>query len=90
MDLEVAASYGQAGFTTEGLGQQPTHKTFDPNCVLPARCAGTTIHQRLREWPNRTIPQARTKSLTLLMILCYACLQELSVPVLGELHPGAD
>ena len=57
MDLEVAASYGQAGFTTEGLGQQPTHKTFDPKCVVPTRSVRTTIEQRQRVWTTNDCPK---------------------------------
>ena len=31
----------------EGCGQQPTQKAFDQKCVLPIRCAGTKMEQRL-------------------------------------------
>jgi hypothetical protein len=42
MAPEVATACGQAGLPVEG----PTHKTLDPGCVLPARCAGTWMEQR--------------------------------------------
>jgi hypothetical protein len=34
---------------TEGGGHQYTHKTFNPIFVLPTRCAGKKMEQRLRE-----------------------------------------
>ena len=61
----------------EGCGQQPTQKAFDQKCVLPIRCAGTKIEQRV--WERPTTPN---KSLTLLKILCCVCRQELSISVL--------
>jgi hypothetical protein len=35
-----AASWGQARTPVEGLGHQPTQKTFDPKFILSTRNAG--------------------------------------------------
>ena len=60
MESEVATSCMQ--------DSHPTHKTFNPEFVLPTSGAGTKRVQRLREWPTnrglnlRSIPWARTNS----------------------------
>jgi hypothetical protein len=37
-------------------GPKPTHKIFDLKFVLPARCEGIKMEQRLREKPNNDCP----------------------------------
>lgn len=40
-DIETeVATFSQEGLPVEGGGCQPTHKTFNPKFVLPARYAG--------------------------------------------------
>jgi hypothetical protein len=51
MEPEIATSYNQARLTIEKWGQQPIHKTIDPQFSLPARFAGIKMEQKLREWP---------------------------------------
>ena len=41
MDPEVTTSCSQTVLPAEEKGQKHTHKTFDPKCVLPTRCAET-------------------------------------------------
>jgi hypothetical protein len=51
---ELAISYNKARLPKEGLWHQPTHKTFDLQCVLPTRCVGikgcTEIVGITNEW----------------------------------------
>jgi hypothetical protein len=44
----VATSCSQVGLTVEGERHQPTHKTFNPNCVLPIKSTGIKMEQKLR------------------------------------------
>jgi hypothetical protein len=44
---EQALSRNQATLPVEGLGQQPSHKTFKVQYVLPTRCAGVKVAQKL-------------------------------------------
>jgi hypothetical protein len=62
MDPEVAMPCSQAGLPVKEGGQQSTHKTFHPKCVLPTRCART--EQRLREW-QPWLPRNVLKQLTI-------------------------
>jgi hypothetical protein len=50
-ETEVATSCSQAGLLVEGGGLQSNHKTLNPKFVLPTRCAGIKMEQRMREWP---------------------------------------
>ena len=58
-ETEVETTCSQAGLPEEGEGHQPTHKTLDLKFVLPTRCAGIKIEQRLREWPTNDWPNLR-------------------------------
>jgi hypothetical protein len=49
MDAEVTTSCRQAGLPEDGGGHQSTRKTFDLRLVLPIRCIGMKMEQRLRE-----------------------------------------
>jgi hypothetical protein len=59
-----------------------TFKISDPELFLSKRNEGTKVEQRLKEWPSsdqsnlESIPCTRT--LTLLLMLCCICRQELS------------
>lgn len=52
MEPELAISCNQAGLPVEGLGHQPSHKTLDPQFVLPTRCAGVKVAKKLWEQPT--------------------------------------
>ena len=52
IETEVATSCSQAELPEEGGGHQSTHKSFNSKSVLPTRCAGLKIKQRLREEPT--------------------------------------
>jgi hypothetical protein len=47
----MAMSCSKAGLQKEEEGHQSTHKTFNPKFVLPTKCAGIKMEQRLREQP---------------------------------------
>ena len=49
MEPEVVTSYSQIRLQMEGGGHQFTHKSFDSKFVLPTRCAGIKMEQRLKE-----------------------------------------
>lgn len=55
MKPEVTTSYSQAGFPVEDKDSNPLN-IFDLKFVLPIRCAGTKMEQRLREWSTKTGP----------------------------------
>ena len=50
-ETEVATFCRQAGLPVKRVGLQYNHKTLNPKFVLPTRCAGIKMEQRLREWP---------------------------------------
>ena len=56
METDIATSYIQAGLPVVGQGHQLTHKTSNPKFVLPTRCAGIKIEQRLREVTTSDCP----------------------------------
>ena len=86
MEPEEATSCSQAGTPVELQEHQPTHETFNLKFTLSRKNAG--MEQRLGKWPTNNPPNLRPillekhQSLTLLMILCYACRQESSITVL--------
>jgi hypothetical protein len=49
IEIEVATSCTQAGLPSEGGVHQPIHKPFNLKFVLPTRCAGIKMEQKLRE-----------------------------------------
>ena len=53
IELEMASFCNQARLLMEGLGQQPSHKTFDLQFVLPTRCAGVKLEQKWKEMANQ-------------------------------------
>jgi hypothetical protein len=57
--LKEPTSCSQAGLPVQGKEHQDIHKTFDSKFVLPTRCAGTKMEQRLREWPTNDWPNLR-------------------------------
>lgn len=52
MESTPAISSNQARLPVEGLGDQPSHKTFELQFVLPAGCAGVKVAQELWKWPT--------------------------------------
>ena len=44
-ELEPAVSCNQASPPVEGLGHQPSHKTFDLQFALPTGCTGVKWHR---------------------------------------------
>ena len=88
IELEDTTSRIQAGPPVEGWGQQPIYKTFDPKLVLSKTNTGKSMEQRLKEclasdWLIlRPIPWVGTTPLMILMMLCCACRQELSMAAL--------
>jgi hypothetical protein len=56
---EMSTSCSQAELPVEGGGHKSTHKTFDPKCALPTRCAGIKMEQGLRGWPTNVWPNLR-------------------------------
>jgi hypothetical protein len=58
IETEVATSYRQAGFPKEG-GHQFTHKTFNPKCAFPIRCAGIKMKQGIRKQSANDCPNLR-------------------------------
>jgi hypothetical protein len=55
-ETEVSTSCSQAGHSVGG-GGHPTHETLNPKSVLPTRCTGIKMEQRLskrstNDWPN--------------------------------------
>lgn len=84
----------QTELPVEGGGHQFTHKTFtqfNPKSVLPTRCAGKKMKQRLRECQSitgaRSDPFHERPTLTLLIRLCYASRREPSMTVLRAFTP---
>jgi hypothetical protein len=49
---EAAILCNQARLPMEELGHQTSHKSFDLQLVLPTRCAGVKVVQKLWEWPT--------------------------------------
>jgi hypothetical protein len=47
--------YSQVEFPVEGK----SHKTFNPKYVLPTRCKGIKMEQRLRDWSTNDWPNLR-------------------------------
>jgi hypothetical protein len=87
IETEVATSCSQSRLLVEGWGQQHTHKTFNPKFVLPTRCTGIKMEQRLKNSQPMTAqlethPKGENQPLTL--ILCYACREEPSITVSWE------
>ena len=66
----------------------PPTNLLTPNLYCIQEMHGRGMEQKLTEWPSNNQPQLEThslgkhQSLTLLMILCYACRQESSMAVL--------
>jgi hypothetical protein len=52
MEPEPSTFYNQARLPVVGLGHQPSHKSFNLQPALPARCAGAMVVQNSREWPT--------------------------------------
>jgi hypothetical protein len=50
MKHERTISYNQARHAVEGLGNHPSHKTFDLQFALPAGCAEAKVAQKSWEW----------------------------------------
>jgi hypothetical protein len=96
MESEKANSCSQAGTPVELSGHQPAHKTFYPKCILSTRNASTGHGAETEGMTKQyqvqleTHPMGKHQSLTLSMILCYACRQDPSMAVLMRLHPAAD
>jgi hypothetical protein len=59
-DPEPAISCNQKRLPMEGLWHQPSHRTLDPQFVLPIRCAGVKMEQKLREWTTNNWPSLRS------------------------------
>jgi len=59
MEPEILIFYNQQRLLVEGLGHQPRPKTFDPQYILPTRCAGLKIEQKLRDWLIKDWPNLR-------------------------------
>jgi hypothetical protein len=77
IESEEATSYSQIGIPVEQWRHQPTHKTFNPNFILSTRNAGTGDGAETGGLAQlETQPIGKHQSLTLLMVLCYACRQE--------------
>jgi hypothetical protein len=78
---EVASSCSHAGNPAERGRHQPPHKTFKPKFILCTRNAGTgdgaETDGRAKQF--ETHPMGKHQSLTLLVILCYACRQKPSM-----------
>jgi hypothetical protein len=51
LETKVATTCSQAGFPKEGEENQSTHKTINPKFVLPTRCAGIKMEERLKKQP---------------------------------------
>jgi hypothetical protein len=49
MKPELAISYNHPTLLVEGLGHQPSHKTLNLQFVLPARCAGVKVVEKVWE-----------------------------------------
>ena len=57
--FELAISYNQVRLSVEVLGHQANHKTFDLQFVLPTRCVGVKVVQKL--WvTNQWLAQLRS------------------------------
>jgi len=50
LEPEMNISCNQERFLMKELGHQQSHQTFDPQFVLPTRCAGVKM-SRLERWP---------------------------------------
>ena len=50
MKQEMAIYCNQARLPMEGVGHQPSHKTLDPQFVMPTRCAVVKVVQKLWKW----------------------------------------
>jgi hypothetical protein len=87
-----AISCGEAGTSVELQRYQHTHKTFNPKCILSTRNAGIGDGAETEGIVNQleTYPIYKHQSLTLLMILCYACSQGSSMAVPERLDPAPD
>jgi hypothetical protein len=59
METEVATSCSQAGFPEKGGDINLPTKTFNLKFVLPTRCAGIKMVQRIREQPTNDCPNLR-------------------------------
>ena len=58
IETEMMTICSQAALLVEG-GGQPSHKIINPKCVLPTRCAGRKMEQKLGELPNNDFPALR-------------------------------
>ena len=56
---EDTTSCSQAGPPVEGKGHKQNQYNFHPKFVLSTRNAGKKMEQRMREWPNYTLPNLR-------------------------------
>jgi hypothetical protein len=49
LEPETVSFCNQERLPKEGLGHQPSHKTFNQQFVLPTRYAGVKVVQKLKE-----------------------------------------
>jgi hypothetical protein len=93
MEPELAISCNQARFPMEGLGQQPSHKTLDPQFVLPTGYAGIKDGAKFGR-AIQCLAQLETHAmrgsplLTLLILLFYICRQEPHITDVKEASPS--
>lgn len=62
MESELVISCAQASLPIEGLGEQPSHKTLEPQFVIHINCAGVK-GQNLMEGPTIDWPSLRLRQL---------------------------
>lgn len=58
---ELSIFCNQAWLPVQGLGHQPSHRTFDLQFALPARCPEVEQVQNLWEWPASDWSSLRPK-----------------------------
>lgn len=83
------------GPPVEGWGHKPTFKIFDPELFRSKEIQdrnGAEIKGKVIQWLAKLgiYPMGDHQTLTLLLMLCYACRQEPSMAVLWEALPEAD
>ena len=94
VEPEMTISYGQKRFPMEKLVYQPSHKTLDPQFLLPTWCA-VVKDQRLKEWPTndwpsfRLMPWERTNPETFIDSLLYFQKTH-DILSSGKHHPETD
>jgi hypothetical protein len=63
MEPEPAPSYNQTKLLSEGVRYQLSHKTLNPQFVLPIRCARVKVVQKFSEQPTTDCPNIETHGL---------------------------